>query len=161
MDCREWSCGHFDAKINFIAPIVFKKNTILVNQFGWYKILMAKTQCVLSHYCTSFHEITYKGTNTCGCGLCRFMQICTNAVAFFRIIRILIYAVYADMCIMRMSFPNCIYVSTYTNIYKHLYFKTDFWVSYHHLPEWTLTICIINVFKVINPIRWHILVDFS
>ena len=25
VDCREWSCGHFDAKINFLAPIVFKK----------------------------------------------------------------------------------------------------------------------------------------
>ena len=25
VDCREWPCGHFDAKINFMAPIVFKK----------------------------------------------------------------------------------------------------------------------------------------
>ena len=25
---------------------------------------MAKIQCVLSHYCTSFYETTYKGTNT-------------------------------------------------------------------------------------------------
>ena len=99
----------------------------------WFRRAGCISQDTYLLYCTSFHETTYKGTNTCGCGLCRFMQICTNAVAFFRIIRILIYAVYADMCIMRMSFPNCIYVSTYTNIYKHLYFKTDFWVSYHHL----------------------------
>ena len=26
---------------------------------------MAKIQCVLSHYCTLFHETIYKGTNTC------------------------------------------------------------------------------------------------
>ena len=26
---------------------------------------MPKLQCVLSHYCTSFHETIYKGTNTC------------------------------------------------------------------------------------------------
>ena len=44
----------------------FQENTILVNRFGWYKIIMAKIQCVLSHYCTSFHETIYKGTNTCG-----------------------------------------------------------------------------------------------
>ena len=44
----------------------FQENTILVNQFGWYKILMANIQRVLSHYCTSFHETIYKGTNTCG-----------------------------------------------------------------------------------------------
>ena len=44
----------------------FQENTILVNQFGWYKIIMANFQCVLSHYCTSFHETIYKGTNTCG-----------------------------------------------------------------------------------------------
>ena len=44
----------------------FQENIILVEQFGWYKILMAKIQCVLSHYCTSFHETIYKGTNTCG-----------------------------------------------------------------------------------------------
>ena len=44
----------------------FQENTILVSQFGWYKILMAKIQCVLSHYCTSFHETIYKGTSTCG-----------------------------------------------------------------------------------------------
>ena len=44
----------------------FQENTILVNQFGWYKIIMAKIQCVLSHYWTSFHETIYKGTNTCG-----------------------------------------------------------------------------------------------
>ena len=43
----------------------FQENTILVNQFGWYKILMANFQCVLSHYCTSFHDTIYKGTNTC------------------------------------------------------------------------------------------------
>ena len=43
----------------------FQENTILVNQFGWYKILMANFQCVLSHYCTSFHETIYKGINTC------------------------------------------------------------------------------------------------
>ena len=43
----------------------FQENTILVNQFGWYKIIMANFQCVLSHYCTSFHETIYKGTNTC------------------------------------------------------------------------------------------------
>ena len=42
----------------------FQENTILVNQFGWYKIIMANFQCVLSHYCTSFHETIYKGTNT-------------------------------------------------------------------------------------------------
>ena len=42
-----------------------QENTILVNQFGWYKIIMANFQCVLSHYCTSFHETIYKGTNTC------------------------------------------------------------------------------------------------
>ena len=44
----------------------FQENTILVNQFGWNKIIMAKIQCVLSRYCTSFHETIYKGTNTCG-----------------------------------------------------------------------------------------------
>ena len=43
----------------------FQENTILVNQFGWCKILMAKIQCVLSHYCNSFHETIYKGTNMC------------------------------------------------------------------------------------------------
>ena len=43
----------------------FQENTFLVNQFGWNKIIMAKFQCVLSHYFTSFHETIYKGTNTC------------------------------------------------------------------------------------------------
>ena len=47
----------------------FQENTILVNQFGWYKIIMAKIQCVLSRYCTSFHETIYKGTNTCAIGI--------------------------------------------------------------------------------------------
>ena len=31
----------------------FQENIILVNQFSWYKILMAKIQFVLSHYLTS------------------------------------------------------------------------------------------------------------
>ena len=25
VDCREWPCGHFDAKIDFIVPLVVKK----------------------------------------------------------------------------------------------------------------------------------------
>ena len=30
---------------------------------------MSNFQCVLSHYCTSFHETIYKGTNTCETGV--------------------------------------------------------------------------------------------
>ena len=64
----------------------FQENTILVNQFGWYKIIMAKIQCVLSRYCTSFHETIYKGTNTCGTGFvaslfCDFIICIGNRVA--------------------------------------------------------------------------------
>ena len=49
-----------------------------------------------------------------------------------RIIRILIHA---DMRIMRnyAFLFRTAYVSAYTNKSKHLYFKTDFWVSDHHL----------------------------
>ena len=72
--------------------------------------------------------------------LCGFKRICAYAVAVFRIsayifnmrmMRILIYAVYADIRIMHMSFPNRIYVSAYTNKSKHS--KTDCGVSDHNL----------------------------
>ena len=53
----------------------FQENTILVKKFGWYKIIMANFQCVLSHYCTSFHETIYKGTNTCGKWLTAFPNL--------------------------------------------------------------------------------------
>ena len=36
---------------------------------------MAKIQCVLSHYCTSFHETIYKGTNTCDFWLLKVGQL--------------------------------------------------------------------------------------
>ena len=56
-----------------------QENIILMNQFGWYKILMANIQCVLSQYCTSFHETIYKGTNTCALYSRHFTHLCVSA----------------------------------------------------------------------------------
>ena len=56
------------------------------------------------------HAVSCGYAHICGCGF-RHMRI-----YFLRIIRILIYAVYADMRIIRMSFPNRIYKRIYQQI---------------------------------------------
>ena len=47
------------------TSLFYKRRIFLVNQLRYFKILMGKIQCVLSHYFTSFHEKIYTGTNTC------------------------------------------------------------------------------------------------
>ena len=62
VDYREWSCGHFDAKTDFIVAIVFKKTWFLWTNSALYKILVTKIQCVRSHCFVSFHETIDTGT---------------------------------------------------------------------------------------------------
>ena len=47
----------------------FQENIFLVDLLGYFKILMGKIQCVLSHYFISFHDTIYTSTITCACTL--------------------------------------------------------------------------------------------